>query len=104
MATDDQHGTPPGDPPARATALTLAAALAVLIGILGYLDGTGLFTPENWLDAGAIPTYPTSPAWATVCYLPLLIGGAAVLCHRTVRRLRPGTPTRWAFWAAWSAL
>src|SRR5215813_15156260 len=90
--------------PARASALTLAVALAVLTAGLGYVDGTGLFAPLNWVDAGAIPTFLTSPALGTVVFLPLLILGSALLCHRITRALAPGAPTRWAFWAAWSAL
>jgi hypothetical protein len=90
--------------PARAVAVTVAVAWAVLTAALGYIDGTGLFAPENWLDAGAIPTFGTSPAWATVVYLPLLIVGGALVCHRIVRGLSPGAPARWAFWATWSGI
>jgi hypothetical protein len=90
--------------PARAAAITLATALAVITGGLGYVDGTGLFAPENWLDAGAIPTFATSPAWATVVYLPLLIIGSGLVAHRILRVLAPGTPSRWAFWASWSGV
>src|SRR5215831_11014928 len=82
----------------RATAITLAVSLAVLTGALGYVDGTGLFAPENWLDAGALPASATSPAWATVIYLPLLIAGGWFVCDRIVRRFLPRTPARWAFW------
>jgi hypothetical protein len=38
---------------ARATAVTVAASLLVLTAALGYLDDTGLFAPENWVDAWA---------------------------------------------------
>ena len=40
---------------AWAAALTLAASLIVLTVALGYFDGTGLFAPENWVDAGLVP-------------------------------------------------
>lgn len=105
MTSADEDVAPrPVDPgrAARAAALTLAVSLAVLTGALGYVDGTGLFAPENWLDAGLVPTYATSPALATVVYLPLLVAGSGLLCHRFTLRLVPGTPSRWAFWGAWS--
>jgi hypothetical protein len=90
--------------PERAAAITLAVSLAVLTGVLGFFDGTGLFAPLNWVDAGFVPTHATSPAWATVTYLPLLIIGGGLLCHRITGRLRPGTSAGWAFWVAWSSL
>jgi hypothetical protein len=95
---------PRGGQPARTAAITLAASLAVLTGGLGYVDGTGLFAPENWLDAGAFPTHATSPAWATVVYLPLLVIGGALVCHRVARALPSGVRMRRAFWAAWSSV
>jgi Cellulase (glycosyl hydrolase family 5) len=89
---------------ALTTAFALAAALAGLTAALGYVDGTGLFAPENWLDAGTFPGFATSPAWATVTYLPLLIVGSAAGCYFTVRAARPGTRARWVLGAAWSSI
>jgi hypothetical protein len=92
----------------RKTALTsafvLAAALAGLTACLGYVDGTGLFAPENWVDAGALPGFATSPAWATVTFLPVLVIGSAAGYFGTVRAARPGTRARWALGAAWSSV
>ncbi|MFC7484799.1 hypothetical protein ACFQX7_38850 [Luedemannella flava] len=105
MVSSGQDETTPNDGrPARAAAVTLAVALVVLTAGLGYVDGTGLFAPLNWVDTGFFPTFATSPAWGTVVFLPLLVAGGALLCHRALRSLTPGTPGRWAFWGAWSAL
>jgi hypothetical protein len=89
---------------ARAAAVTLAASLLVLTAALGYLDGTGLFAPENWVDAGMLPRFATSPAWATVTYLPILIAGGAVGIYGKVRAARPGVRARWVLGAAWSCV
>jgi hypothetical protein len=106
MRTEDQTAQP--RTVAAKTALTsafvLAAAVAVLTAGLGYLDGTGLFAPENWVDAGVFPGYATSPAWATVTYLPLLVAGGAAGCYLTVRAARPGVRARWVLAAAWSSV
>src|SRR6187399_2386153 len=105
MTIGDQDEARTGDRrPARAAAITVVVVWAVLTAALGYINGTGLFAPENWVDAGAIPTFGTSPAWATVVYLPLLIIGGAWVTLRVLRSLSPGAPARWAFWAIWSAV
>ena len=57
--------------PARAAAMALGVTLLLLTVVLGYVDGTGLFAPENWVDAGLLPTYATSPAWATTSSTPV---------------------------------
>jgi Cellulase (glycosyl hydrolase family 5) len=90
--------------PARATAIALGVTLLLLTVVLGYVDGTGLFAPENWVDAGLLPTYATSPAWATVVFLPLLVLGSSWVAYRTVRAMVPGAPSRWAFWGSWSSV
>jgi hypothetical protein len=89
---------------ALTAAFTLAASLAVLTAGLGYVDGTGLFAPENWVDAGAFPAFATSPAWATVTYLPILVAGSAAGCYLVVRAARPGARARWVLSAAWSSV
>jgi hypothetical protein len=89
---------------ALTSAFVLAAALAGLTAALGYVDGTGLFAPENWVDAGAFPSFATSPAWATVTFLPLLVVGSAAGHFLTVRAARPGTRARWVLGAAWSSV
>ncbi|MCT9009204.1 glycoside hydrolase family 5 protein [Streptomyces rhizosphaerihabitans] len=101
LLADDQRGR---RRLARTASLTTAAVLAVLCVALGYADGTGLFAPENWLDAGFVPGNATSPAWATVVFMPLLIGGSAVAVHRLVRAAAPGARARWVFGAVWSSL
>lgn len=98
---DDQRG---GRLLAGLASLTTALVLAVLCAALGYADGTGLFAPENWLDAGFVPGNATSPAWATVVFLPLLIGGSALAVHRLVRAAAPGARARWVFGGVWSSL
>ncbi|MFI0965903.1 cellulase family glycosylhydrolase [Streptomyces sp. NPDC021080] len=98
---DDQRG---GRRLARATSLTTVVVLTVLSTALGYADGTGLFAPENWLDAGFLPDNATSPAWATVVFLPLLIGGAALAVHQVVRAAAPAARARWVFGAVWASL
>ncbi|MFG2948006.1 cellulase family glycosylhydrolase [Streptomyces adustus] len=98
---DDQRG---GRRLARIASLTTAVVLAVLCAALGQVDGTGLFAPENWPDAGLVPGNATSPAWATVAFLPLLIGGGAVAVHRVVRAAAPRASARWVFGAVWSSL
>lgn len=102
--SDGQPGRGAGAVPARAAATALALGSALLTLGLGYLDGTGLFAPENWLDAGALPGSATSPAWSTVVYLPLLIIGSAFALCRTLRSARPGVRGRWVLGAAWSGL
>jgi hypothetical protein len=87
-----------------AAAATMAASLVVLTVGLGYFDGTGLFAPENWVDAGAMPTFATSPAWSTVTFVPILIFGSAVALYATVRAARPGVRARWVLGAAWSSV
>jgi hypothetical protein len=110
MRTEDDLATPRAVTatmaPATAltTALVLAAGLAVLTAGLGYADGTGLFAPENWVDAGAVPSFATSPAWASVTYLPILVAGSAAGCYLTVRAARPGVRARWVLGAAWSSV
>ena len=89
---------------ARASGVTAAVTLVVLTLALGFVDGTGLFTPENGVDTGWLPTWATSPAWATVVFLPLLVIGVGVVTYRVVAGLRTGAPTRWVWWAAWSAV
>jgi len=89
---------------ARATAVTLAVSLLVLTAGLGYLDGTGLFAPENWPDAGMLPRSAASPAWATVTYLPILIASAAAGIYFLVRAARPGVRACWVLGAAWSCV
>ena len=89
---------------ALTSAFVLAVALAGLTAALGYVDGTGLFAPENWVDAGAFPSFATSPAWATVTFLPVLVVGSAAGHFLTVRAARPGTRARWALGAAWSSV
>jgi len=89
---------------ALTSAFALAAALAVLTAALGYVDGTGLFAPENWVDAGTFPGSATSPAWATVTFLPVLVVGSAAGYFLTIRAARPGTRARWALGAAWSSV
>src|SRR5215472_5203331 len=89
---------------ALTAAFVLAAGLAVVTAGLGYVDGTGLFAPENWVDAGVFPGFATSPAWATVTYLPILVAGSAAGCYLTVRAARPGTRARWVLAAAWSSV
>jgi hypothetical protein len=89
---------------ALTSAFVLAAALAGLTAALGYVDGTGLFAPENWVDAGTFPSFATSPAWATVTFLPVLVVGSAAGYFLTVRAARPGTRARWALGAAWSSM
>ncbi|MET7989001.1 cellulase family glycosylhydrolase [Streptomyces sp. NPDC005281] len=101
LLADDQRG---GRRLGRVASLTTAVVLAVLCAVLGYADGTGLFAPENWLDAGFVPRNATSPAWATVVFLPLLIGGSAVAVHRLVRAAGPTASARWVFGAVWSSL
>jgi hypothetical protein len=101
LPADDQRGR---RRLARTASLTTAAVLAVLCAVLGYADGTGLFAPENWFDAGFLPGDATSPAWATVVFLPLLTGGSAVAVHRLVRAAAPGARARWVFGAVWSSL
>jgi hypothetical protein len=92
MMIGDRAATAPGGrTAARATAVTPAASLAVLTGVLGYLDGTGQFAPENWLDAGAIPTYATSPA----CWPPAgwpAPGSSGVWCPVRPSAGRSGPP------------
>ena len=102
----DQTTTPEtrGRRPARAAAVTLVVVLLLLTLALGYVDGTGLFTPENWVDAGVLPTWATSPAWATVAFLPLLVVGSGLLAYRVVASLSSRTSTWWAWWAAWSSV
>src|SRR5215469_2755407 len=80
MRTEDVTAAPPTVRPKAAltSAFVLAAALAGLTACLGYVDGTGLFAPENWVDAGAFPSFATSPAWATVTFLPVLVIGSAI--------------------------
>ncbi|MGW2821954.1 glycoside hydrolase family 5 protein [Streptomyces sp. NPDC001443] len=97
---DDQRG---GRRLARIASLTTAVVLAVLCAALGHVDGTGLFAPENWPDAGFVPGNATSPAWATVVFLPLLIGGGALAVHRVVRAA-PRASARWVLGAVWSSL
>ena len=106
MRTEDVTAAPraAGAKTALTSAFVLAAALAVLTACLGYVDGTGLFAPENWVDAGALPGFATSPAWATVTFLPVLVVGSAAGYFRTVRAARPGTRARWALGAAWSSV
>jgi hypothetical protein len=89
---------------ARTTAITLAVCLALLTALLGYLDGTGLFAPENWLDAGLLPSSATSPAWATLTFLPILVIASAAGLYLTVRAARPGVRARWVLGAAWSGV
>jgi hypothetical protein len=89
---------------ALTTAIVLAVALAVLTAVLGFFDGTGLFAPENWVDAGAFPRYATSPAWATVTFLPLLVGGSGLALYTTVRAARQGIRAGWVLGAAWSTV
>uniref|UniRef100_A0AAU3I8A0 Cellulase family glycosylhydrolase n=1 Tax=Streptomyces sp. NBC_01393 TaxID=2903851 RepID=A0AAU3I8A0_9ACTN len=101
LLADDQRG---GRRLARIASLTTAVVLVVLCAALGYADGTGLFAPENWLDAGFVPGNATSPAWATVVFLPLLIGGGAAAVHGLVRAAAPGARARWVFGAVWSSL
>ncbi|MFE1291529.1 cellulase family glycosylhydrolase [Streptomyces sp. NPDC058751] len=101
LPADDQLG---GRRLARVASLTTVVVLAVLCAVLGYVDGTGLFAPENWVDAGFVPGNATSPAWATVVFLPLLIGGSAVAVHRLVRAVGPGAKARWVFGGVWSSL
>ncbi|MFF8532261.1 glycoside hydrolase family 5 protein [Streptomyces sp. NPDC015532] len=101
LLADDQRG---GRLLARAASLTTAVVLVVLCAALGHADGTGLFAPENWPDAGFVPGDATSPAWATVVFLPLLIGGSALAVHRLVRAAAPGARARWVFGAVWSSL
>ncbi|MFJ7967799.1 glycoside hydrolase family 5 protein [Streptomyces sp. NPDC096324] len=98
---DDQRG---GRLLAGVASLTTAVVLAVLCAALGLVDGTGLFAPENWLDAGFVPGNATSPAWATVVFLPLLIAGSAVSVHRLVRAAAPEAKARWVFGGVWSSL
>ncbi|MFD7879346.1 cellulase family glycosylhydrolase [Streptomyces sp. NPDC059766] len=98
---DDQRG---GRRLARIASLTTAVVLAVLCAALGHVDGTGLFAPENWPDAGFVPGNATSPAWATVVFLPLLIGGSALAVHRVVRAAAPRARARWVLGAVWSSL
>ncbi|MET8132390.1 cellulase family glycosylhydrolase [Streptomyces sp. NPDC005251] len=101
LLADDQRS---GRRLARTASLTTAVVLAVLCAALGYADGTGLFAPENWLDAGFVPGNATSPAWATVVFLPLLTGGSAVAVHRLVHAAAPVARARWVFGAVWSSL
>ncbi|WP_406835543.1 cellulase family glycosylhydrolase [Streptomyces sp. AHU1] len=101
LPADDQRG---GRRLARVVSLTTVVVLAVLCAVLGHVDGTGLFAPENWLDAGFLPGNATSPAWATVVFLPLLIGGSTVAVHRVVRAAAPGAKARWVFGAVWASL
>ena len=89
---------------ALTSAFVLAAGLAGLTACLGYVDGTGLFAPENWVDAGTLPGFATSPAWATVTFLPVLVVGSAAGHFLTVRAAWPGTRARWVLGAAWSSV
>ncbi|MFE4698358.1 glycoside hydrolase family 5 protein [Streptomyces sp. NPDC056738] len=98
---DDQRG---GRLLAGVASLTTVVVLAVLCAVLGHADGTGLFAPENWPDAGFVPGGATSPAWATVVFLPLLIVGSAVAVHRLVRAAAPEARARWVFGGVWSSL
>ncbi|WP_051450777.1 glycoside hydrolase family 5 protein [Actinospica robiniae] len=102
--SDDQVGCAVGRAAAGAAAATSAAGLAALTLGLGYLDGTGLFAPENWPDAGVVPGSAGSPAWATLVYLPLLIIGSTFALYRTLRSARSGVRARWVLGAAWSGL
>src|SRR5579863_3866431 len=106
MRTEDIAAGPRtvGTKAALTSAFVLAAALAGLTAALGYVDGTGLFAPENWVDAGAFPRFATSPAWATVVFLPVLVVGSAAGYFLTVRAAWPGTRARWALGAAWSSV
>ncbi|MFF4540170.1 glycoside hydrolase family 5 protein [Streptomyces aureus] len=101
LPADDQRG---GRRLAGIASLTTVVVLAVLCAVLGHADGTGLFAPENWLDAGFLPGNATSPAWATVVFLPLLIGGSAAAVHRVVRAAAPAAKARWVFGAVWASL
>ncbi|MEV6018849.1 cellulase family glycosylhydrolase [Streptomyces sp. NPDC051997] len=101
LLADDQRG---GRRLGHTASLTTAVVLAVLCAVLGYADGTGLFAPENWPDAGLVPDGATSPAWATVVFLPLLIGGSTLAVHRLVRAVAPAATARWVFGAVWSSL
>ncbi|MFF3617219.1 cellulase family glycosylhydrolase [Streptomyces sp. NPDC002580] len=101
LLADDQRG---GRRLAHLASLTTAVVLVVLSAVLGYADGTGLFAPENWLDAGFLPGNATSPAWATMVFLPLLIGGSALAVHRLVSAAAPRAKARWVFGAVWSSL
>lgn len=89
---------------ARAAAITVAVAIVAVTGVLGFFDGTGLFAPENWVDAGVVPSVATSPAWATVTYVPLLAIGSAFSLHVLVRAARPPVRARWVLGAAWSSI
>src|SRR5579862_2014815 len=106
MRTEDDLAQHPGVTAKTALicAFALAASLAVVTAGLGYVDGTGLFTPENWVDAGTFPGFATSPAWATVTYLPILVAGSAAGCYLVVRAARQGVPARWVLAAAWSSV
>lgn len=106
MRTEDVTAAPrtAGAKTALTSAFVLATALAGLTAALGYVDGTGLFAPENWVDAGAFPGFATSPAWATVTFLPVLVVGSAAGYFLTARAARPGTRARWALGAAWSSV
>ena len=106
MKTEDALARPQAMPArlALTAAIVLAVALAGLTAGLGYVDGTGLFAPENWVDAGAFPGFATSPAWSTVTYLPILVAGSAAGCYLTVRVARPGARARWVLAAAWSSV
>src|SRR5258708_10227492 len=67
MRTEDHTAQPRtvGTKTALTYAFVLAAALARLTAGLGYLDGPGLFAPDNWVDAGAFPGSAASPAAST---------------------------------------
>ncbi|MFD8734062.1 glycoside hydrolase family 5 protein [Streptomyces sp. NPDC059618] len=101
LLADDQRG---GRRLGLTASLTTAVVLAVLCAVLGYADGTGLFAPENWPDAGFVPRDAAGPAWATVVFLPLLIGGSALAVHRLVRAAAPAARAWWVFGAVWSSL
>jgi hypothetical protein len=105
MAFDEEApGLRGGRTTARAAAIALAASIVAMTGGLGFVDGTGLFAPENWVDAGAVPTFAASPAWATVTYLPLLAAGSAGMLHLLVRAAQPRVRARWVLGAAWSSV
>jgi hypothetical protein len=90
--------------PARATALTLAVAWIGLTVGLGYIDGTNLFAPLNWVDAGYLPHSAASQAWSTILYAPLLVLASVIAAHRVVSGAGRGTRTGWIFGAVWSTI